>query len=57
MLNIALDPVVEIGPKLGAERLVTSGYLEMHEPALRGYRHQARKTAAGWAADLFARAE
>ncbi len=57
VLNIALDQVVEIGPRLDAERLVTAGYLEVHERALRGYRHQARKTASGWAADLFARAE
>jgi len=57
VLNVALDPVVAIGPTLDAGYLITSGYLEMHEPALAGYRHQARKTVGGWAADLFARAE
>jgi ribosomal protein L11 methyltransferase len=57
VLNIALEPVVEIGPRCGADRLVTSGYLELHEPVLSGYRHEARKASAGWAADLYARAE
>jgi ribosomal protein L11 methyltransferase len=57
VLNVALDPVVAIGPTLDSGCLITSGYLEVHEPALRGYRHQARKTAGGWAADLYARAE
>jgi len=57
VLNIALDPVIELGPTLAAERLVTSGYLEVQEPELPGYRHEARKAAAGWAADLYARAE
>jgi ribosomal protein L11 methyltransferase len=57
VLNIALDPVVEIAPRLGAARLITSGYLELNEPALAGYRLVDLKTQAGWASDLFERAE
>lgn len=57
VLNIAFEPVVEIARRLDARRLVASGYLEPNEPELDGYRHEARKTSAGWAADLYVRAE
>ena len=57
VLNIALDPVTQIGRRLHAERLVTSGYLEVEGPQLPGYCRESRRAAAGWAADLYARSE
>ena len=35
--------------------LVTSGYYEADHPTFPGFVHQARRTDAGWAADLFGR--
>jgi ribosomal protein L11 methyltransferase len=55
--NIALDAVEQLGPLLDAPVIVTSGYLERDEPAPAGFRRQARRTAGGWAADLFRREE
>jgi ribosomal protein L11 methyltransferase len=53
--NIALDAVEAIVPRLEAETIVTSGYLEAERPALAGLRHRGRRTADGWAADLYGR--
>ena len=53
--NIALEAVETIVPRLAAETIVTAGYLEAHRPALPGLRHRARRTADGWAADLYGR--
>jgi len=53
--NIALGAVDAIAPRLRADRLVTSGYLAGESPSVAGFRHLDRRTAAGWAADLFAR--
>jgi ribosomal protein L11 methyltransferase len=55
--NIALDAVELLGPLLDAPVIVTSGYLERDEPTPAGFRRQARRTAGGWAADLFRREE
>ena len=55
--NIALDAVELLGPLLDAPVIVTSGYLERDEPAPAGFRRQTRRTAGGWAADLFRREE
>ena len=41
--NVALDVVERLLPRLGAERAVTSGYLEGDEPRVEGWR---RSTAA-----------
>jgi hypothetical protein len=54
--NIALDVVERLLPRLGAERAVTSGYLEGDEPRVEGWRRVTRRAADGWAADLLERA-
>jgi ribosomal protein L11 methyltransferase len=54
--NVALDVVERLLPRLGAERAVTSGYLEGDEPRVEGWRRITRRTADGWAADLLERA-
>src|SRR5207245_9784332 len=36
--NIALDVVEHLLPRLGAERAVTSGYVERDEPSVEGWR-------------------
>jgi ribosomal protein L11 methyltransferase len=53
--NIALEAVEAIVPRLRAGTLVTSGYLDAQRPALTGLRHLERRTADGWAADLYRR--
>jgi ribosomal protein L11 methyltransferase len=53
--NIALETVEAIAPRLEAETIVTSGYLDAQRPALAGLRHRERRTADGWAADLYGR--
>lgn len=50
--NIALDVVECLLPRLGAERAVTSGYLEGDEPRIEGWHLIARRASDGWAADL-----
>jgi ribosomal protein L11 methyltransferase len=50
--NIALAPVEEIGARVEAEWLVTSGYLQSDTPALPGWRTVDRRRLDGWAADL-----
>ena len=54
--NVALDVVERLLPRLGAKRVVTSGYLEGDEPRVEGWRRSARRVADGWAADLLERA-
>jgi ribosomal protein L11 methyltransferase len=53
--NIALDVVASLAPRLVVKTLVTSGYLESEQPELPRLRHVGRKTADGWAADLYRR--
>ena len=53
--NIALDTVEAIAPLLRAGTVVTSGYPDTHCPTLAGFRHRARRSADGWAADLYGR--
>jgi ribosomal protein L11 methyltransferase len=54
--NIALDVVERLLPRVGAERAVTSGYLERDEPSVDGWRRIDRRESDGWAADLLERA-
>jgi ribosomal protein L11 methyltransferase len=56
LANIALDAVVQLGSRLDAGRVVTSGYLAGEEPDLAGFRRVDRRAADGWAADLHERA-
>jgi ribosomal protein L11 methyltransferase len=55
--NIARETVEQLGPLLDSLALVTSGYLEQDDPVLPGFRRDDRRTAGGWAADLFRREE
>jgi ribosomal protein L11 methylase PrmA len=51
--NVALDVVERLVTRLPARRAVTSGYLAADEPNAPGWTHVDRRTADGWAADLF----
>ena len=53
--NIASEAVVALGPRLRADRAITSGYLVSDEPELEGYRLEQRVERGGWAADLHVR--
>jgi ribosomal protein L11 methyltransferase len=55
--NIAREAVERLGPLVDSPALVASGYLEQDEPVLPRFRREARRTAGGWAADLFRREE
>ncbi len=52
VMNIALDVVEGLLPKLTVERAITSGYLERDEPRVAGWRGVGRRVRDGWAADL-----
>jgi ribosomal protein L11 methyltransferase len=53
--NISLGAVDALDGRLEAESLVTSGYLESENPALRGWTHVDRRVRDGWAADVYHR--
>jgi ribosomal protein L11 methyltransferase len=53
--NVALDFVDRLAGRLDAGFLVASGYLERDEPCPAGWDRVGRRTADGWAADLFRR--
>jgi ribosomal protein L11 methyltransferase len=55
LANIAAEAVVALGPRLRADRAITSGYLVSDEPELEGYRRDQRIQSGGWAADLHVR--
>jgi ribosomal protein L11 methyltransferase len=55
VVNIAPDVIAEVASKLQARLVVTSGYLDADTVELPGYRILARRTHAGWAADLHER--
>jgi ribosomal protein L11 methyltransferase len=55
VVNVALDVDRPIAERLDCERLITSGYLVAEAPLFPGYRHEARRDAEGWAADLHIR--
>ncbi|HEY2073835.1 MAG TPA: 50S ribosomal protein L11 methyltransferase [Gaiellaceae bacterium] len=52
VMNIALDVVEGLLPKLPVERAVTSGYLARDEPRAAGWHRVDRRERDGWAADL-----
>jgi ribosomal protein L11 methyltransferase len=52
VMNIALDVVETMLPRLSVERAITSGYLERDEPHAPGWRAVERRVRDGWAADL-----
>jgi ribosomal protein L11 methyltransferase len=53
--NIALDVVEQVVPRLEAKTFLTSGYLDTERPRLEGVRRRDRRTADGWAAELYRR--
>jgi ribosomal protein L11 methyltransferase len=53
--NIALAAVNELAARIDAQRFVCSGYLEVDEPVLPGWRRLDRRRTEGWAADVFER--
>jgi ribosomal protein L11 methyltransferase len=55
LVNIALDVVGELVPRLVAPRLICAGYLASDRFEPTGYEHLERRTLDGWAADLFRR--
>jgi ribosomal protein L11 methyltransferase len=55
LANIALGVVKELGRRLDAPRIVTSGYLASDLPRLDGFRRIERRELDGWAADVHAR--
>jgi ribosomal protein L11 methyltransferase len=52
VMNIALDVVEGLLPKLPVERAVVSGYLDRDDPRVAGWQHVERRVLDGWAADL-----
>jgi ribosomal protein L11 methyltransferase len=52
VMNIALDVVEGLLPKVRVERAITSGYLERDEPRVAGWQRVDRRVRDGWAADL-----
>jgi ribosomal protein L11 methyltransferase len=55
--NISADAVRRLMPRLEANVVVTSGYLERDAVAGDGLRHERRLADGGWAADVFRRKE
>jgi ribosomal protein L11 methyltransferase len=55
--NLTLDDVRELASRIRSPRLVTSGYLDTDSLNLQGRASMSRATLAGWAADVWVRAE
>ena len=53
LANIDLATLARLSPP--SRSIVTSGYYESDRPHFAGFGHAARRTEAGWAADLFRR--
>jgi ribosomal protein L11 methyltransferase len=52
VMNIALEVVEGMLPKLPVARAITSGYLDRDEPDVAGWQPVDRRLRDGWAADL-----
>jgi ribosomal protein L11 methyltransferase len=52
VMNIALEVVEGLLPKLPVQRAITSGYLERDTPQVDGWQRAERRVRDGWAADL-----
>jgi len=57
VVNVAIDVDGRIAARLGAKRVITSGYLAAESPELPGYCCEDRREAEGWAADLHVRTQ
>jgi ribosomal protein L11 methyltransferase len=53
--NLTLADIEALGPRLGARRLISSGYLGSERPDLPAFERRERRTVEGWAADVFER--
>ena len=53
--NVTLEVVEGLGGRVQTTHLVTSGYLNGHEPRLARFRHLERRAGERFAADLYAR--
>lgn len=53
VVNISLEAVLAVAPRVSSRWLVTSGYLASERPEPASYRVTDRLTTEGWAADLF----
>jgi ribosomal protein L11 methyltransferase len=53
--NISVEVIAELAPRLAVAAFIASGYLKTEQPEPAGLRHVARRTADGWAADLYRR--
>jgi ribosomal protein L11 methyltransferase len=51
--NITRAAVEALAPRVTAQRLITSGYLQSDVPQLAGYTVTERRSTGGWAADLW----
>ena len=52
VMNIALEVVEGLLPRLQVQRAITSGYLERDDPSVAGWQRIERRVRDGWAADL-----
>jgi ribosomal protein L11 methyltransferase len=57
VVNVALELDRPIAGRLDCTRVITSGYLVIESPEFPGYRHEQRREADGWAADLYIRTQ
>jgi ribosomal protein L11 methyltransferase len=55
LANLTRADVEALALRLAAPRLIASGYLESDAVAASGFERRERRTAEGWAADLFER--
>jgi ribosomal protein L11 methyltransferase len=55
--NLTLRAIQALAPRLSAQLLIASGYLENEAPQLGSFERRERRTADGWAADVFERAD
>jgi ribosomal protein L11 methyltransferase len=51
--NVTRNDVLQLASRLTSPRLITSGYLVSEHVVLVGWAHETRRTADGWAADLW----
>jgi hypothetical protein len=54
LVNVSLDVVLVVAPRLEAHLVIASGYLASEQPRVAGRRSADRREREGWAADLLA---
>jgi ribosomal protein L11 methyltransferase len=53
LANLTLSAVQAVAPRLSGRWLIASGYLVSDDPSLAAFIRRRRRTAEGWAADVF----